>query len=65
LLERKKNRNSGRGIVSERKRGREGGGKAGRKKKKTWREREIGRAVVLTQHKLAFSFDDYTPIGGA
>jgi hypothetical protein len=41
------------------------GGKRGEKKKKTWSDREIGRAVVLTQHKLAFSFDDYTPIGGA
>lgn len=35
------------------------------KKENMEREREIGRAVVLTQHKLAFSFDDYTPIGGA
>lgn len=39
LVREKNLRNSGRGIVSERKRGREGGGKAWRKKK-TWRERE-------------------------
>lgn len=51
-------------LVKEREGEREEG-KRGEKRKHGEREREIGRAVVLTQHKLAFSFDDYTPIGGA